>query len=64
MKTTSLYRIVVKSGKYKNKIIEEGYAATRNEFIEKNKQTLIDCGLYQEAAGIVFKKNFYVKKLS
>ena len=56
------YTIVVKEGKHKNKIIDSGFADTRNEFIERNKQSLIDAGLYLEAGGFVFKRNFVVKK--
>ena len=55
------FTIVVKEGKNKNRIVEEGFAQSRKEFIERNKQTLIDCGLYLEAAGVVFKRNFIVK---
>lgn len=55
------FTIVVKEGKQKNRIIDEGYATSRKEFFERNKQTLIDCGLYLEAAGFVFKRNFVIK---
>ena len=55
------YTFVIKEGKYKNRIIDWVYAESRPKAIEKMKQTLIDGGLYVEAAGIVFKRNFVVK---
>lgn len=55
------FTIVVKEGKDKNKIIDERFAQSRKEFFERNKQSLIDCGLYLEAAGFVFKRNFVIK---
>jgi hypothetical protein len=58
------YSIVIKQGIHKNRIIADGFAATRKEIIERNKQTLIDCGVYLEAAGFVFKRNFIVKLIT
>lgn len=55
------YTIVIKEGKHKNRIFAEGFAKSRNAFIEREKQALIDAGLYLEAAGFVFKRNFVVK---
>ena len=55
------YTFVIKEGKNKNRIIDWTFAESRNEAIEKMKQTLIDCGVYREAAGYVFVRNFIVK---
>ncbi len=55
------YEFIIKEGKYKNKIIDWVYATSRKEAFEKMKQELIDCGVYLEAAGFVFKRNFRIK---
>ena len=55
------YEFIIKEGRNKNKIIDWTYANTRTEAFEKMKQSLIDAGVYLEAAGFVFKRNFRIK---
>jgi hypothetical protein len=53
--------IVVKTGKNKNWIVEEGFANNRKDAFEKNKQSLVDAGLHAEAGGYIFVKNYKIK---
>lgn len=55
------YTFVVKSGKNKNQIIDTVYRNTRKEAFEYMKQSLTDAGVYREAAGYVFVRNFVIK---
>ena len=55
------YTFVIKEGKHKNKIIDWTFANSRKQAFDKMKQELIDSGVYLEAAGYVFKRNFVIK---
>lgn len=55
------YTFVIKEGKYKNKIVDWVFAETRKEALEKMKHSLTDAGVYREAAGYVFIRNFVIK---
>lgn len=55
------YTFVIKEGKHKNKIIDWVFAETRKDALNKMKQSLTDAGVYREAAGYVFIRNFVIK---
>lgn len=55
------YTFVVKEGKHKNRILDFTFASSRKEAIEKMKQSLTDAGVYREAGGYVFVRNFIVQ---